>query len=191
MAEDLVKALELAPHPYGGFFKAVSRSAINVKPLNEEQGPRSANSVIHFVMKKDDINPWHKLKSEEIIFFHKGCSLKFYLIDDDGNLESKVLGDALVDEGASFCLVIPAGVWFAAELLAKNEESYGFFSAAVTPGFHFDDSVIGHVDKLSELFPQHKEIIERLSIIHVHHDESPANEEAAEKNEENQEEKSE
>lgn len=176
MADEIVKALDLAPHPYGGFFKSVQRSAINVKPLNDERGPRSAASVIHFVMKKGDINPWHKLKSEESVFYHKGASVKFHIIDDEGNLECKVVGDTLVDPNASFCQVVPAGVWFAGELLADEEDSFGFFSASVTPGFHYDDSMIGRVDNLTELFPQHKEIIERLSIMHVHHDEEESKE---------------
>lgn len=180
MAEELVKTLNLAPHPYGGFFREVQRSAINVKPLTDDRGPRSAVTAIYVVMRHDDINPWHKLKSDETFFYHKGDSLKLYLIDEEGKLTCKIVGDTLQDPNASYAQVVPAGMWFAGEVLEKSESSYVFFTASISPGFHFDDSQLGHVGKLSEMFPEHKELIERLSIMHVHHEEAPNQEDNTE-----------
>jgi len=174
MADELIKVLDLSPHPYGGYFKEIHRSSTNVKPLNDDRDARSAATYIQLVMKHNDIDPWHKMKSEETFFYHKGSYLKLFTIDSEGKLEYKVVGDTVKDPDAvyAYMYVIPAGVWFAGELVDKHPDSFGLFSVAVSPGFHFDDSEVGDVDKLRELFPEHKEVIERLSITHVHHDDN-------------------
>lgn len=161
MAEDLIKSLDLQPHPYGGFFKEVHRSPLAVKP--NDRDARSAFTCIYLVMQNEDIDPWHKIKSEETFFYHKGAFLKLFTIDPEGKLETKIVGDPTVDPEAVFACVIPAGVWFAGELVDR-ENSYGFFSVVVSPGFHFADSEVAHVEKLCEQFPDHKELIERLHL---------------------------
>jgi hypothetical protein len=160
MSEDLIKSLGLSVHPYGGFFREVHRSLQVIKPMDERDA-RSASTCIYLVMQNNDIDPWHKMRSEEIFFYHKGSFLKLYTIDADGKLETKIVGDSTIDPNAVFACIIPAGVWFAGELV-DQEDSFGFFSVSVSPGFHYADSEVANVDKLCEEFPDHQVLIERL-----------------------------
>lgn len=165
-ADSLVKVLGLTPHPYHrtGYFREVYRSILNVKPLSDERSSRNAGTCIQLLMKGDDVDPWHKIKSDETFFYHKGSFLKLYTIDSHGNLECKVIGDASQDPGAAYSVVVQAGTWFAGELVEQEKDSFGLFSVFVCPGFDFSDSQIGEPDELSGLFPQHKEIIQRLCL---------------------------
>ncbi|EDO34140.1 predicted protein [Nematostella vectensis] len=161
--EELIKKLNLEPHPYGGYYRPLHRSVECVAPA-DGRGPRSATTSIYLVMQHGDIDPWHRMKSEETFFYHKGCSLRLYILTDDGKLDSRVVGDGMSYEDASFAVVIPANTWFAGELAHEDADSYGFFSVSVSPGFDFSDSEIGKSDMLCELYPIHSEILKRLEL---------------------------
>ncbi len=57
--------------------------------------------------------------------------------------------------------VVPAGYWFAAEVI--NSDSYSFTGCTVAPGFDFNDFILPKRKELIELFPKHKDIITRLT----------------------------
>lgn len=164
MADELCKTLGLSPHPYGGYFKEIYRATSTVKPLEDERQSRTAGSCIYFIMKSTDIDPWHRLKSDSTFLYHKGTHLKMYIIDSKGDLQCKILGDTSQDCNAMFACTIPAGAWFGGELANKYPDSFGLYSVFVCPGFEFGDSEIGEQTRLAELFPQHKELFERLCL---------------------------
>ena len=58
-----------------------------------EEGERGICSSIHYMLtKKEAIGCWHFNKSDILHYFHSGNSLKYYLIDNEGKMETKVLG---------------------------------------------------------------------------------------------------
>ena len=57
--------------------------------------------------------------------------------------------------------LVPAKTWFGAYLEKPN--TYALLGCTVAPGFDFEDFELGKKAELLELFPEHKEIIEKLS----------------------------
>jgi predicted cupin superfamily sugar epimerase len=86
--------------------------------------------------------------------------LCIYSINDEGKLSENKLG-LNIGRGESPQIIIKAGDWFGAKL--QEPESYCLAGCTVSPGFHFDDFEMGSRKRLTELFPQHKDIIEQLT----------------------------
>ena len=57
--------------------------------------------------------------------------------------------------------VIKAGTWFAASL--DNKRGYCLIGCTVSPGFDYRDWELGSRDKLLQMYPQYKDIIERYT----------------------------
>ena len=58
-------------------------------------------------------------------------------------------------------IVIPRNVWFAAEPI--DIDSYTLVGCTVAPGFDFSDFELGTQNDLAKDFPQHKNLITRLT----------------------------
>jgi len=85
-------------------------------------------------------------------------------------LDPKDGGHRVLELGSDAALsgVVPAGVWFAAELAsgfdAPVQDSDWFLAGCtVSPGFDFADFEIAERDALLEVFPQFSELIRRLT----------------------------
>lgn len=162
-AEKWIKNLQLMPHPEGGYFRETYRSEelCSVKDLSVKySGDRNFSTAIFYLLERNQISKFHKLKSDEIFHFYDGDGMLFRIIDIAGNLIEKKLG-INYDDGQSPQLLMKAGEWFGAELI--NPGSYCLAGCTVSPGFHFDDFEIGDRDELLKIFPQHDKIIERLT----------------------------
>lgn len=118
-------------------------------------------SIIYCLIDKDNVNPWHRVKSDETFYWHHGSPMNVYLLHENGQLEHKVVGNPLDYPGAVLHLAVPQNVWFAADLVNKN--SYNLCSISVTPGFHFSDFEPISGGKLAERFSEYKELIHKLS----------------------------
>lgn len=163
MADELLKTFNLVPLPLGGFYAESLHATTKIKPLdNSEREVRDAYSVIYLLLRGSDINVWHKMKSEETYFHHKGSHIILHMISEDGSYETKFIGDPMVDSKARFHCHVPKNVWFALELEDKN--SYCVFSEAAGPGFEYEDCEVGEREKMLEMFPQHKELIEKFCL---------------------------
>lgn len=163
MADELLKTLNLAPLPLGGFYAESLHAATKIKPLDDSgREVRDAYSVIYLLLRGSDINAWHKMKSGETYFHHKGSHLVLHMISEDGSYETQIIGDPMVDSKARFHCHVPKNVWFALELEDKN--SYCVFSEAAGPGFEYEDCEVGEREKMLEMFPQHKELINKFCL---------------------------
>jgi predicted cupin superfamily sugar epimerase len=92
--------------------------------------------------------------------FFEGDPLTIHVIDRQGGLIEKRLGRNF-DKGESFQVAIEAGNWFAAEQRGPGE--FTLVGCVVAPGFEYEDMEIASTDELKARYPQHKEIIERLT----------------------------
>lgn len=160
----LIRMYDLEPHPEGGYFKRIYTSTDTVLPsagdrYNHET--RNAGSSIYYLLNNHDFSAWHSMQSDELWHFYKGTALNIHVIDTEGNLSTYLLGDPTLFTGASFQVCIRAGNYFAAENVDKSE--YSLVGCTVSPGFEYKDWKLSDRDLLNELFPKHKEIIERLS----------------------------
>ncbi|XP_068672207.1 uncharacterized protein [Montipora foliosa] len=163
MADEFIKTLGLVPLPIGGLYAESMHAKTTVKPLDGSgREVRDAYSVIYLLLRGTDINAWHKMKSEETYFYHRGGHIVLHMITEEGKYENKIIGDPSKDLKARFHCHVPKNVWFALEL--QDKTSYCVFSEAAGPGFEYEDCEVGDRDNMLTLFPQHKEIVEKFCL---------------------------
>ena len=163
MADCLIKKLNLVPHPdcfswYCETYRSagsVSRYGGQRSSAEEPENQRSAVTVIYALMKHGQQSPWHRLKSDEAFFFHKGCALKIHQLRpnaDGGDYQSAVVGDG---DHALLQYVVPAGTWFMQHPVTTKEDDFNLCSVAVSPGFDLrDHDVITDIETLCHSFPK-------------------------------------
>ena len=154
--DHLVNLLKLTPHIEGGFYKRTFESD---EKISTPYGERHAATSIYFLLAKNTLSRWHRLKSFERWFHHSGETVLIHIIDEHGQLLTHRLG--LIENGAMPDVDIPPNTWFSAELEANT--SYTLMTCMVCPGFDFDDFEFAERNELLELYPEHREIIEKLT----------------------------
>ncbi len=162
-SNDIIQKFNLQKHPEGGYFKETYRSVgyIENKNLSSEFiGDRNYATGIYFLLTSDSFSAFHKINQDEMWHFYLGTTLKLHMISPEGNYSYILIGnDILNNEVPQF--VVPAQYWFAAEVVKNN--SFAFTGCTVAPGFDFNDFVLPKREELIKLFPQHSEIISRLT----------------------------
>ncbi len=157
-----IKNLELKKHPEGGYFKETYRSdeMINEAALpSRYRGDRAISTAIYFMVSSDSPSKFHKVNSDEMWFYHAGGSLIIYTIDDLGTLKEHLFGcDFGNNERPQ--ILIPKNTWFAA---CTDKGDYVVLSCTVAPGFDFKDFELGNRQSLIGNFPDHTDIINRLT----------------------------
>ncbi len=162
-AQYWIEKLNLAKHPEGGFFAPAFRASeqIGRDGLPDRfAGNRAIVSSIYYLLEKGQFSTFHRLKSVEIWNFFEGDPLTIYILDPHGALIEKRLGRN-VDSGESFQVAIEPGSWFAAEHCGPGE--FTLVGCVVAPGFEYEDMEIAGRAHLHARYPQHAEIIERLT----------------------------
>lgn len=158
-----IEQLGLAPHPEGGWFRETyrSRETIPVAGLPSRfDTPRSVSTAIYFLLTNGQFSALHRIKSDELWFFHAGGPLAIHSFTEDGCHHTITLGNS-PDQGQNLQAMIPAGSWFGAHPVAS--QAFTLASCTVAPGFDFSDFEMGCRDQLLPLFPQHRAIIELLT----------------------------
>ena len=122
-AQQLIDALQLKPHPEGGWYRQLYKSEERVTRLHDGAN-RSAITTIYFLLVEGTESAPHVVQSDEVWHFYEGDALEL-MIDDE-----RVVLDA--DHRAH---VVPARVLQSARPLGE----YTFAGCSVGPGFEFDD----------------------------------------------------
>lgn len=162
-AEEIIRALELKPHPEGGFYRESYRAgeAIPSSALPDRyEGERAFSTTIYYLLTPETRSRIHRLKSDEIFHFYLGDSVEFVLLFADGGWSREILGASL-EYGERPQLVIPGGVWFGARLVQRG--AFALMGATVAPGFEFGDYEEGNRDYLLRNYPEAKELILELT----------------------------
>lgn len=156
-----IEKLQLQVHPDGGYFKEIYRSKDIIVSLNYDViQQRSASTSIYYLLDSETKYFCHKLKSDEVWYYHQGTSVTLYLIDEEGNWSIKVCGP---DENEYLAVLIPQNTWFGARVMEPN--SFVLVSCLVSPGFEFTDLEMADRNELIEMFPQHKEEIIKYTLL--------------------------
>ena len=132
-AEELVRTLGLQPHPEGGWFREIFRSARRVQPFDARQS-RHALTLIHFLLAEGAHSRWHRVASDEAWTWVEGDALELLRIDAALTAVS-TQRLATPGDGAEPAAVIAAGEWQA----ARTTGAYTLVTCAVGPGFDFAD----------------------------------------------------
>ena len=156
---EVIAALGLDGHFEGGYFRETFRPT-HRDMLQTGRGPRSTMTSIYYMLTDDSpIDAFHTKHSDGIQYHHFGAPLTYHLIHPDGRYEAVVLGPDLA-AGQVPSLAVAGGIWKAAELPAGE---YGLVSEVVAPGWEMDDMILITRAELLANFPQHAEIITRLT----------------------------
>ncbi|MES2810547.1 MAG: cupin domain-containing protein [Bacteroidota bacterium] len=155
-AQYWINHLGLQPHPEGGYYKEVFRSAQTVNREGAAIG-KSALTSIYYLLEAGDYSGFHRLASDELWYFHQGDPLHIHVIDQQGNHSTIELSDT---ETGVLQAVIPPHTWFASEVATQS--GYVLVSCAVAPGFDFTEFEMARKDEMSGEYPQHKAILEKL-----------------------------
>jgi uncharacterized protein len=162
-AEEIIKRLELIPHPEGGYYRETYRSAC--APTSGEQvshlnRPRVWCTGIYYLLIPGAFSAFHKLWQDEMWHFYDGTPIRIHMISEDGSYCEVVAGGNF-SKGEVPQVLIAGGTWFAAEL--SSHEGYGLAGCTVSPGFDFADFTLAERANLISLFPGHSELIARLT----------------------------
>jgi predicted cupin superfamily sugar epimerase/uncharacterized protein (DUF952 family) len=119
------EALDLLPHPEGGWYRSTWRAAATVRPEGYP-GPRPTASAVLFLLGAGEESRWHRVRSEEVWLHQRGGPLRLEL---GGTGARPAAGHAPQ-------AVVPAGTWQRARPLTAAE---ALVSCVVSPGFDFAD----------------------------------------------------
>ena len=140
-ATTLRQALQLAPHPEGGYFRELFRSAHGVHP-QDGRPARSALTCIDFVLEAGQFSAWHRVVSDEVWHLLEGGPLRLWLVPPDLSRLQHVDLAPVDAAGHAPRHVVPALWWQAAEPLG----ALAYVGATVGPGFDFADFRFGRDD---------------------------------------------
>ena len=161
--QTLIDKLHLKPHPEGGYYRETYRSKgiIEANELVAEYGGvRNFSTCIYFLLTSDTFSAFHRILQEEIWHFYLGAPILLHQITPEGKYSTVEIGNDL-EAGQVPQLVVPGGIWFGAHV--KDENAYSLIGCTVSPGFDFNDFELAERNTLLKTFPQHKEIILRLT----------------------------
>lgn len=140
-AAELRRALGLQPHPEGGAYREVFRSAARVVTA-DGRGARSALTTIDFLLDTGEHSAWHRVASDEVWHLLEGGPLRLWLLAPAlDHLDEVVLAPA--GGGCAPRHVVPAGWWQA----AAPAGGHAYVGATVGPGFEFADFMLGRDDR--------------------------------------------
>lgn len=130
-AAALIARLGLVPHPEGGWYRELYRSALRVQG---QRGERAALTSIYYLLEPAQVSRWHVVAAEEVWHFYAGSQLELFIYEPGARaLRRECLGQ--VQDGAEPVSVVPAGSWQA----ARPRGGYAFVGCTVAPGFEFAD----------------------------------------------------
>lgn len=124
-ARAIVAALDLSPHPEGGWYRETWRA-------DAAPGARAAGTAILFLLGPGQRSHWHRVDADEIWFWHAGVPLDLHIAAADAGIDSIRLGGDVL---GGYCpqARVPAGHWQAAVPI----DGWTLVSCVVVPGFAF------------------------------------------------------
>lgn len=152
--QQLIKHLDLKAHPEGGYFRESYRS---IAMLDSTE--KNLATSIYFLLTYDNPSRFHRISSDELWFFHEGSSLTVHTLSNSGHQKLKLgLG---VEQGELPYQLVKGGTIFGSTVDTKD--GYALVSCVVAPGFDFSDFELFETQDLHDQFPQHGEIIKKLT----------------------------
>lgn len=125
-ARAIISALQLSPHPEGGWYRETWRAAAG-------PGTRAGGTAIHFLLEAGQRSHWHRVDAAELWLWHAGHSLEVHVAEaENGATRTTRLGGDVVGGYAPQCLV-PANRWQSTEA----PHGWALVSCIVVPGFEF------------------------------------------------------
>lgn len=125
-AREIIRLLDLKPHPEGGFFKETFRDF----PVASEG--RAVSTAIYFLLDAGEVSDWHRIDAAEVWHFYAGGPLVLTISENGFDASAVHLGTGLLT-GQRPQFVVPANVWQTAASLG----AWSLVGCTVAPGFEF------------------------------------------------------
>lgn len=125
-ADDIIAALDLLPHPEGGFYRETWRDL--------RTGGRGTGTAIYFLLRDGGASHWHTVDATEIWHYYAGAPLVLSTAATaDGPATDTLIGpDLTVGERPQG--IVPHGHWQA----ARTTGDFTLVGCTVSPGFTFE-----------------------------------------------------
>lgn len=123
--DELIRALELQPHPEGGCYQETYRAPA-------EEGQRSSVTAIYYLLRAGERSHWHRVDATEIWHWYAGAPLALHISPDGRRSETHHLGNDF-SNGQRPQVVLDPHVWQSAESLGD----WTLVGCTVAPGFEF------------------------------------------------------
>jgi predicted cupin superfamily sugar epimerase len=124
-ADEIIKLLDLQPHPEGGHYRETFRD-------QETEEIRGHSTAIYYLLAAGETSAWHRVNAAEVWHHYGGASLRLSLTGDGASVEQHRLGTD-VAAGERPQIVVPKGCWQAAESLG----AWTLAGCTVAPAFEF------------------------------------------------------
>lgn len=127
-AEEVVRLLDLSPHPEGGFFRETFRDSATLPGTR-----RACSTAIYFLLPGGVISRWHTVDAVETWHWHAGAPLRLSLASPHGGPVSTMTLGSDLSAGERPQGIVPMGHWQQAESLGD----WTLVGCTVAPGFEF------------------------------------------------------
>ena len=123
-ASAVVRLLDLAPHPEGGFYRETFRDP-------QTRDGRAVSTAIYFLLTAGPGSAWHRVDAAEIWHYYAGDPLELSIEDETGRKICRLGVDLAAGELPQ--AVVPGGAWQSARTLGR----WTLVGCTVAPGFEF------------------------------------------------------
>jgi hypothetical protein len=124
-AAEIIRLLDLKPHPEGGHFCETFRDARTI------DGKRAASTAIYFLLARGERSHWHRVDAVEVWHYYAGAPLTLEIADGDARTTVTLGPDIAAGERPQG--IVPSGAWQAAHSLGD----WTLVGCTVAPGFEF------------------------------------------------------
>ncbi|KRG69110.1 cupin domain-containing protein [Pseudoxanthomonas dokdonensis] len=124
--QTLVRALQLAPHPEGGFYRRIHTATGQVQANGRV---RPAETAIDYLLPGGVQSRWHRIDASETWQWLQGDALQLSLFD--AGADALTCHRLHPPSGDPASQAVMAGVWQS----ARSQGDYSLMRCTVTPGF--------------------------------------------------------
>jgi uncharacterized protein len=124
-AAEIIKKLNLKPHPEGGHYRETFRDT-------RLRDGRAASTAILFLLARGERSHWHRIDAVEVWHFYAGAPLKLEIVDGAKEEIVRLGADIHADEVPQ--ATVPARAWQSAETTGD----WTLVGCTVAPGFDFE-----------------------------------------------------
>ena len=124
-APEIVRLLDLQPHPEGGHFRETFRDTRSV-------AGRGCSTAIYYLLAEGERSKWHRVDATEVWHHYCGAPMQMTLSPDGEQAERHQLGTEF-QAGQRPQIVVPRDYWQSAESLG----AWTLIGCTVAPAFEF------------------------------------------------------
>lgn len=123
-AAEIVRLLDLKPHPEGGHYRETFRDRRLIEG-------RAASTAIYFLLAAGEYSHWHRIDAVETWHYYAGAPLELQIAQDGRRTIVKLGGNLASGEQPQ--AIVPVRAWQA----AKSLGDWTLAGCTVAPGFEF------------------------------------------------------